>query len=126
MREILFRGKNKLTGYWCEGFLVKTGGHFRISTKDDMISFGVIPETVGQYIGLKDKNGTRIFEGDIIENHDFNTDDGGYGVIEYDDGAFEINGNGISATFHKNYWGKECEVVGNIYDNPELLGGADK
>lgn len=125
MREILFRGKNKLTGYWCEGFLVKTGDHLRISTKDDMISFGVIPETVGQYTGLKDKNGTRIFEGDIIENHDFNAEDGGYGVIEYDDGAFEINGNGISATFHENYWGKQCEVVGNIYDNPELLGGAD-
>ena len=58
MREILFRGKKKSWGGWCEGFLVKTGDHFRISTQNDLVSFGVDPETVGQFTGLTDKNGS--------------------------------------------------------------------
>lgn len=123
MREIIFRGKNSLTGKWVEGLLVETRDNFRILAQDDMIPFGVVSETVGQYTGLTDKNGEKIFEGDIIENCDFNAEEGKGGVVEYSDGAFEINGNGISSTFHENYWGQECEVVGNIYDDPELLGG---
>ena len=45
--------------------------------------------------------------------------------MSYDDGAFEITGNNICGTFHENYWGLDFEVIGNIHDNPELLGGAD-
>lgn len=133
MREILFRGKRIDNGEWVFGMPWIFKDHACICPwkkgmcKYDTGYFPILVEskTVGQYTGLTDQNGDKIFDGDIIKNHDFNAEDGGYGVVEYDDGAFEINGNGISATFHENYWGKECEVVGNIYDNPELLGGVD-
>lgn len=69
MREILFRGKQRLAGGWCEGFPVKTGDHFRISTRNDMISFGVDLETVGQYTGLYD--GTKLEDLTDAEKLDF-------------------------------------------------------
>lgn len=138
MRDILFRGQRFDNGEWVYGsLLVATingqtaymiyGGDFYLI--GDQVKSGshalVVPKTVGQCVGMTDRNCRKIFEGDIIENHDFNAEDGGYGVVQYNDGAFELNGNGISGTFHENYWGKECEIVGNIYDNPELLQGAD-
>ena len=114
MREILFRGKRQYTGEWAESVCplgVMHSGHLC----DDFI-----PATVGQYTGLTDKNGKRIFEGDIVEGGDFNEEDG-YGTVEWHDGAFEINSLFTTATFHENYWGRELEVIGNIHDNPELL-----
>jgi uncharacterized phage protein (TIGR01671 family) len=85
----------------------------------------VYTDTLGQYTGLKDSKGNRIFEGDILEGADFTAEDGGFGVVSFEDGAFEVNGNNITGTFHENYWGKEFEVIGNIYDNPELLDGGE-
>lgn len=137
MREILLRGQRKDNREWVFGCLLQDKDlnkcwieffdYYSSETglERDCIQCEVLPETIGQYTGLIDKNGKKIFEGDIIENHDFNAEDGEYGVVEYSDGAFEINGNGISSTFHENYWGQECKVVGNIYDDPELLGGTD-
>ena len=80
-------------------------------------------DTVGQYTGVKDKNGTRIFEGDIV---DISRDEE-RGVIKWDEDTarFIISSDGISADFD-NYWGKDLEVIGNIYDNQELcddIGG---
>lgn len=149
MREILFRGKNKFTGKWCEGFLVKTGDHFRISTQNDLISFGVDPATVGQYTGLKDKNGKMIFEGDIVKavSHDYN----GImiiGSVLFKDGCYCIKYETLpelrklcpqekpTYSFHRigkvERWtdmGASGNitytyiVIGNIHDNPELLKG---
>lgn len=123
MREILFRGKHTLTGNWCEGFLVKTGDHFRISTKNDMISFGVVPETVGQYTGLTDKNGKKIFEGDIVIGA-WNT----MIVIYFDKDYLQFRARKVSAyaqEYSIDYYNNgKMEVIGNIYDNHELLGGA--
>lgn len=138
MRDITFRGKRADNGEWVYGSLLIVningqtaymiyGSDFRFAG-ERVISGShalVVPETVGQCVGMTDRNCRKIFEGDIIENHDFNAEDGGYGVVEYNDGAFEINGNDISSTFHENYWGKECEVIGNVHDDPELLGGED-
>lgn len=111
MREILFRGKNKLTEKWCEGFIVKTGDHFRISTQNDLISFGVDPATVGQYTGLTDKNGTRIFDGDLVVPTNRRRLSNKPQVVKYD----PLSG----------YWmcspAREPLIVGNIHDNPELL-----
>ena len=133
MREIVFRGKMD-SGEWVYGsfcmeaieqfnWLCGVDGFIRLydKTKGKMQTYEVDRETVGQYTGLKDKNGKRIFEGDIVEGADFTAEDGGYGVVGFDDGAFEIIGNNCCGTFHENYWGRDFEVIGNIHDNPELL-----
>lgn len=119
MREILFRGKDIISGEWITGFLVD-GSHIGSWLECEPVN----PATVGQFTGLTDTNGTKIFEGDIVEGADFTAEDGGYGVVSFVDGAFEVNGNNVTGTFHENYWGREFEVIGNIHDNPELLEGA--
>jgi uncharacterized phage protein (TIGR01671 family) len=141
MREILFRGIKKPWGGWCEGSLVKMRDYFRISTQNDLISFGVETETIGQFTGLTDKNGKKIFEGDIIKYH--REDDVGFiGVVkcgEYspDAGALHSTNIGFYVEWGKRnricvyrrkdlgFWTKfrKVEVIGNIHDNPELLEG---
>ena len=129
MREILFRGKRLNDGEWVEGYYCgKVNKTFFSPAEDsaqiidkDLFWHEVNPETVGQYTGLTDENGKKIFEGDIVEGADFTVEDGGYGVVFFEEGAFEVNGNNICGTFHENYWGKEFQVIGNIHDNPELL-----
>ena len=140
MREILFRGKRLDNGEWIEGCLFKLtlNGEVVNLIFEDSFSFvgnnvkalshaPVDPNTVGQYTGLNDKNGKRIFEGDIAETSDFNSEDG-YGEIIWDEqtARFAISGstNILFADFD-NYFGNEIEVIGNIHDNPELLKGAD-
>lgn len=135
MRKILFRGQTRRKGEkvwmnskpvdsnWVYGGIFPGEGDFSvIYTLDDIDSYPVYTNTVGQFTGLVDKNGTKIFEGDIIEGLDYTPEDGGYGVVYFEDGAFEVRGNDCVGTFHENYWGKDFEVIGNIYDNPELLG----
>lgn len=131
MREILFRGKRKDNGEWVEGFLFQTKEHTYIAYTeqfdDDLflspknIFIEVIPETVGQFTGLT-ANGTKIFEGDIVEGQDYGEEDG-YGVVTWDDGAFWVGNNHVCGTFCDNYYGYEFEVIGNIHDKKELLEG---
>lgn len=124
-REILYRGKRMDGHGWVEGGIVpRANGQIFIAPIIDasqIIIYAVDPATVGQYTGLNDRNGKRIFEGDIVEGADFNCEDDGYGIVEWHDGAFEINNVQLTGTFHDNYYGTEFEVVGNIYDNPELM-----
>ncbi len=126
----IFRGKRIDNGEWAEGYLTGVlGGGFWIdeSTKLGVpIVRTVYPNTIGECTGLRDKNGKLIFEGDILEGYDFDAEDG-FGVVEWDDGAWEVisEGNWLG-TFHENYNGYEFEIIGNIHDNPELLKeGAD-
>lgn len=134
MREILFRGKRMDNGEWIFGYYIQKKNPLSEDGLpvshciSDIPPFGtkVDPETVGQYTGLEDKNGKRIFEGDIVEGLDYTAEDRGYGIIGFDEGAFEVFNNDICGTFYENYWGTDFEVIGNVYDNPELMGGAEE
>ncbi len=122
MCEILFRGKRKNTGEWVYGDLVrlKDGG----KSIPHIYGYGeVIPETVGQYTGLTDKNGKRIFEGDIVfTEHGSIHEEDGNAVIEWDEDTarFVVKWDGLICDFD-NFYGHDLEVIGNIHDNPELL-----
>lgn len=122
----LSRGKRADNGEWVEGApLFKNGKCFIITdifNCDEYQCIGaenyeVIPETVGQCTGLKDKNGKLIFEGDVCDN------DGSVGVIRYDkcDAMYTfIYDENITTNF--NYiWGEDLEIIGNTTDTPELL-----
>ena len=143
MREILFRGKRADNGEWIEGayspFNLNFFGereekpHIIIISDDkniDGLWCEVIPETVGQYTGLTDKNGVKIFEGDIVR-YGTNTDRADnkeiYEVVFETRGGSRYFGIRISEIetwqFCFEVPAKLMEVIGNIHDNPELLGG---
>ena len=146
MREILFRGKQTDNGEWIEGayspFHLNFGEreekpHIIIISDDEDIDglwCEVIPETVGQYTGLTDKNGVRIFEGDILKSTikiiEFN-DDEGFSISHYDEediGIVEWRKDGFmiahkSGTWARSFYGSENYVIGNIHDNPNMLKG---
>ena len=131
MREILFRAKRLSGGVWAEGDLsrcvVVGETHIRRIEKNlSTTTHKVDPETICQYTGLTDKNGRKIFEGDIV-SAPFT----GYagktrerkGVVEFVNGAFSVNWND-SEEYGKNFVGyvNDIEIIGNIFDNPELIG----
>lgn len=136
-REIRFRGKRSDTGEWTVGSLIVTHKGFTgITTFTGKFPDGKIraiidevqPETVSQYIGLKDKNGTDVYEGDILCISGFNT------VGEAEEWIMEVGQYGEVAysTADSDYsllaWIDnfvEYEVVGNIHDNPELMKGGE-
>jgi len=139
MREILFRGKRIDNGKWVYGYYAPCClGRFPCSPcivpDPDGIwePIEVDPFTIGQYTGLTDKNGKEIFEGDILKVHDEIPLFDGYkseeicynGKVMYLDnrGMYVCEGNGDgNALFALNL--DECQVIGNIHDNPELLEG---
>ena len=126
MREILFRGKRSDTGGWVYGdFYHKCGVtgivyDYMIYTRDGMV-YPVIPETVDQYTGLDDKNGVKIFEGDVVRY--LNSIESGNGVVIFDACAFLFNWIDINETdslLRHFQCSKELEVICNIHDNPEV------
>ena len=129
MREILFRGKDQDTAKWVYGHFYttpyvgengKTCDYHFISKPKTYGSNMVIPETVGQYTGMTDKNGVKIFEGDIVEvNHEAYS--GVRGEVRFGWGSFMLkNVSNVLTLYGFLPW---CEVVGNIHDDPELLEG---
>ena len=133
MREILFRGKRVDNGEWVEGDL-RHGNYFGgdktvyiVQNEVYTVNIPVIPETVGQYTGLIDKNGRRIFEGDIIKIPD-DYEQYGHNAGQLYAVYFAFGGFRLKPKFNKEargYWLEddgEVEVIGNIHDNPELLG----
>ena len=153
MREILFRGKRKDTGEWVHGNYAFTDNndkqHFIFQNK--AFEYEAIPEIVGQYTGLTDKNGKKIFEGDIVQYltyDDFDCQsvvkfgeykqdgsDGEYGAknclgfyVEVDNFTCPDwceNEPECFSDYRKQQnileIANECEVIGNIHDNTELL-----
>lgn len=123
MREI-FRGKRADNGEWIYGDLMQNVDCIKIREQEKDIkhiskSFEIIPETVGQYIGLTDKNGTMIWEGDIVKHYNSVYE------ISYITKYARFAGRNSNCIFASIPFGN-TEVIGNIHDNPELLkGGVD-
>mgnify|MGYP000776887584 FL=1 len=133
-REILFRGKTTIkesnhafNGTWVEGDLIHSGGKLYMHPIANMVEINgeigkliimheVIPETVRQYTGLTDRNGVKIFEGDIVKSRNklyeikYLTEYARFLAV-LPNGVF----NPVAVL--------NCEVVGNIHDNPDLIGG---
>ena len=122
MREILFRGKTVCDGDWVYGGITWNPSRKKFFIHTDWEEAKVIPETIGQYTGLTDKNGVKIFEGDIIHGNLGNF------VVRWSD---NISGfvAGEKERTHPcmNRGTMKCyEIIGNIYDNPELTKEAEK
>lgn len=134
MREILFHGKRADNGEWVEGDLLQTryhSGHieYQIMPQTPVSSaYPVLSETVGQYTGLTDKNGVRIFEGDICRFKRFNDIHVGEIVFNVTTASFVMRYQSIVGVYGEKATHKmllsacdNIEIIGNIHDNPELL-----
>lgn len=150
MREVIFRGRDIVTGEWVYGtYLLHTEievcpiipreGELEKSPMVPLIiksgfadwnmpkplnAYKVVEETVGQYTGLLDRNGNKMFEGDLVMVVD--GDDGWDtpGVIVFENGAFVVDGS------NDELWSDSLipgdfmlEIMGNIHDNPEMVRG---
>jgi uncharacterized phage protein (TIGR01671 family) len=140
MRKILFRCKRKDTGEWVYWDMVG-----RITTPAGRISKVTVEHTyededcyfahqlwhmldrptLGECTGQKDGFKNLIFEGDILVGPRF-TDEEGNGVVKWNNGAWEVGNGNRCCSFYENIRSTAYDVIGNIHDNPELLGGETK
>ena len=131
MREILFRGKTVCDGDWIYGGITWNPSKNEVFIHTKWDEGKVIPETVGQYTGLCDKNGKKIFEGDIVKGKSEYFGNGSLNqkaVVLYDRGQFLLSfGETLEECKQLNdfevvgVWNGDVEVIGNAHDNPELL-----
>lgn len=134
MREILFRGKRADNGEWVYGSLITERNMFdgnlmtmHIQDIEEPYDDNLIDdETVGQFTGLTDKNGTKIFEGDIvkhIQKYEISGEVKSIAVIKWNEAyscwSVEHTNGRITAFLGTEY--HKLEVIGNVHDNPELL-----
>ena len=131
MREILFRGKTD-KGEWVQGCFLHNGFDYdtAIWEEENKLVTEVTPETIGQYTGLTDKNGTKIFEGDIHEHivggksYLFVVKHGKYYDFEAADKRYGWYFQNTKTNDCNSFYGDESDyanIIGNIHDNPELL-----
>lgn len=136
MRDYIFRGKRVDTGELVEGCLIHQGDHYLILQDEsklhpmdvpyinelgciDGYATPVVPDSVGQYTGMKDKNGRKIFEGDII-NIEYDTTTVENCVVTYIGACFY--GNTDFDSWELDYY-VDIEVIGNVFENADLLEG---
>ena len=133
MREILFRGKRMDTGEWVEGHYNYANWYLPPSMKIVDTTHHILPvghgdsyeidiNTIGQYTGLTDKNGKKIFEGDIVQANFRTNHSKQIFRVTFDDGMFLFDNNYAKVPKYEIY---SMNVIGNIHDNPELLGGGN-
>ena len=122
-RDIVFRGKSKSTGEWVEGSLIGNDvivGKIVEFEEDYFCTefwYKVDPETVGQFTGMTDKKGKKLFEGDVYSMGEKNI----LYVVIFDKSQFIGKQVGNRSLAGLGYWKSDIEIVGNIHDNPELL-----
>lgn len=121
MREILFKAKRIDNGEWVEGYYVKgSTRHCILLHLGGYPRWDVDKNTICQYTGMKDKNGNKIWENDIVKGTFF-----GY-MLPAENYVSEISWQEYIGGWGSNFWHSDIEVIGNIFDNPELLeGGAE-
>jgi hypothetical protein len=114
MRNIIFRGKRTDNGEWVFGFPISFAATLTVEGIEtwDGERHPVDESTVGEYTGLVDKNGTRIFEGDVVATATRTPHE-----VMFADGGFFMDGTAIPFKFATKF-----SIIGNIYDNPELKG----
>lgn len=142
MRDIKFRGKRVDNGEWGYGYYVRTteeNDDYSLFEKDWIYDdegwcrYGVIPETVGQYTGFKDRDGVKIFEGDLIQTYDnyYAEPEGDYLTpmeVKFSEGIFGIGDDGnldpyVLLNDFADTNDYTVTVIGNIHDNPDALEG---
>ena len=120
----LFRAKRKDNGEWTEGFLLKRWDGLWIFTIDEKFADLIIPSTLCQCTGLKDKNGKLIWENDILSGHiddEFPEDETRKRVVWHENGWCT---NAPGCDYYEeldDFDSENFEVIGNMIDNPELL-----
>ncbi len=135
MPEILFRGKREDNGEWVYGYLYVNeinGATMILNCWESPVEMEVDPSTVGQYTGLTDKNGVKIFEGDIIRTKKYGKIVGHTNVNDFD--VFEVQYELCKFRLANKRRGfdladdrfSKFEVIGNVHNNPELLEGGDE
>lgn len=125
-REIKFRGKSTFDGRWVFGLpRIRDGLEHGIIEESNGAGHDVEIETITQYTGLKDKNEKEIYEGDILKGKPYITEKvTRKGEVKFDKGVFRVSMQGVWRTLYGLV--EQCEVIGNIYDNPELLVHKEK
>lgn len=131
MKEIKFRGKRLDNGEWIEGDLLRMNGHWFIfpdPAPGGIDKYEVDPATVGEFTGLKDKNGKEIYEGDVMEipETEFNAEIIGRVLFEEDAYYIIPLRGGHLWGLHWSLRKHDAKIIGNIHDNPELLKGGEQ
>ena len=126
MRTIKFRGKSILTDEWFYGDLVHSADKKRtailVNDKDSYDECEVVPETIGQFTSLYDCDGKEIFEGDILDFNGLTVE------VRFVRGAFAllVNGNLDDELYGDCRTDLFAKVIGNVYENPDILKGGEK